>query len=82
MHEITVNPVESGDIVENITPKIEIIPLMDDPTILTKIQLGAAIYRRAWPVFKYHLHLPLKENVGGILCYREDVHIELLAAPG
>ena len=80
MHEFPVYPVESGDSVEDISPNVKIIPLMDDPVIIPKSQLGASIHRRAGEPLEHHHHLPLHKGLIRIHHNRYNVHIQLLAA--
>jgi hypothetical protein len=78
--EFPVGVVKVGDAIEDIPPQIKIIPLMDDPVILTDGQLGAAEEWCGWIFIERQHHLPLEEDVTGFFDDREDLHVELPAA--
>ena len=50
VHEFPVHLLEAGDAVEDITPQIEIIALMDDAVVFADRQLAAAVERGAWDI--------------------------------
>lgn len=82
MHKPAVQTADSRNPIDNVSPKIKIIALVDDAVVLIKGQLRAAIDGRTGPISKHHLHLPLEENFWPLLDYRGDFHIKLLAAIG
>jgi hypothetical protein len=82
VHESSVHTAEPGDAVEDISPQIEIVPLMDNPVVIAESKLGAAIDGRAGESPEHHHHFPLKESIAPIHDNREDIHSELLAAFG
>jgi hypothetical protein len=71
-----------GDTVENISPKVEIVPLMNDLVILVQCELGTTIDRSGRVFVEHHYHLPIEKYLPRIHSYRFDLHVQLLASPG
>ena len=80
MYELPVKSVESRDSVEYISPKIKIIPLMDDPVIFPKGQFGTSIHGRAGKLLEHHHHGPLDKNHILFHHNRFNFHIQLFGA--
>ncbi len=71
---------EIRDAVEDISPQIKIIPLLDDPAILMKNELGAPIYRGGGIFVERHGHDPIHQDDVSILGDGKDLHFNAIAA--
>jgi hypothetical protein len=82
MHEFPICAAERGNAIQNSTPKIKIIPLVNDPVIVTKSKFSASKQRGAWKFLEHHQHFPFQKDLTVIHDTREDIHIDLLATRG
>jgi hypothetical protein len=80
--EPPVGALEVRDAVENIPPKIEVIPLVDDPVVGVEGELGASIDRRAGIFIEHHDQLPLEKDLIRVCRQGEDFHAQLFTTPG
>ena len=82
MQEVSVHAVEPGDRVENVSPHIEIIPLMDDTVVFTNGEFRAAKNGRDRVLFKAHFHFPLEEHHIGFHDDGLNFHVQLFTTFG
>ena len=80
--ESTIDIFKIRNAVENITPQIKIIPLMNDPIIVSEGEFGTAMDGRTWILVEHHDHPPLEEYLARIHRNRQDIHVQLLASFG
>ncbi len=62
VHEFPIQTPQPGDAVEYSSPKIEIVPLENDPVVIAESKLRASVKRGAGKFLKLHHHLPLKKT--------------------
>jgi hypothetical protein len=79
-HELPIWLAQWGDAIEDGSPDIEIIALVDDTVVLIKGKLCAAIHSVAGILLEAHHHYPIKKHIPPIHHNGEDVHIKLFAA--
>ncbi len=78
-HKAPVRTGEPGDVVEDITPEVEVVALTDDPAILMQSQPRDSIDRRAGIPLELHRHLPLHEDAVVRSYDTGQMHPQLLA---
>jgi hypothetical protein len=82
MHEPAVWTVEIWDTIEDITPEIEIISLVNNSVILADGKFSASENGRAGKSLEHHGHFPIKKNLVGILGDGLNFHVQLLTTVG
>ena len=80
MHKASIWTTEIGNTIEDVAPKIVVIPLFDDTTVRSQGQLAAAKDRMTRKFTEDHLHLPFEENDIPVLSNGVYVHVQLFAA--
>ena len=78
-HETSVNFVPSGDVVKDIAPQIEVIPLFRNLPFCIEGELGASVHLSTGELVKHYGHNPIEQNNILKLCARENLHAQLLA---
>src|SRR5690554_4407270 len=78
MHEPSVHPIEPRNIIENISPEIIVIPLLDDLTVIIQSHATTPIHRRRWIFFEPKRHDPLHEKCVALHHAGADLHAQVL----
>jgi hypothetical protein len=81
-HKLAIGFFEIWDPIEDVTPHVKIIALVDDPTILMEDQLGAPIHRSIGIFIESHGHDPIKKNGIGFFGNGENFHLYPFTALG